>query len=86
MVVALNASWKILIAYFLIKSLTEAKKANIIKKAIITLENNTSDERNFKNAENLITSFPHPITPTQRIYAIFDACHMLKLMRTYLGN
>lgn len=37
MVVAVNGSWKIPIAYFLIKSLTGVTKANIVKQALIKL-------------------------------------------------
>ncbi|KAB0795036.1 hypothetical protein PPYR_11875 [Photinus pyralis] len=39
MVVALNAHWKIPIAYFLIKSLTGKEKANIVFEALTRLEN-----------------------------------------------
>ncbi|KAJ8928264.1 hypothetical protein NQ314_019215 [Rhamnusium bicolor] len=37
MVVAVNGSWKLPIAYFLIHSLTAVDKANIIKEALIKL-------------------------------------------------
>lgn len=32
------------------------------------------------------TWFPHPRQPAQKVYVIFDACHMLKLMRNLLAD
>ena len=30
--------------------------------------------------------FPHPSNPEQNVFVIFDACHMLKLVRNTLGD
>ena len=34
----------------------------------------------------LQTWFPHPHIPSFKIHVIFDACHMIKLMRNLLGD
>lgn len=36
---------------------------------------------NFENINSLQTTFPHPTCNTKRIALLFDACHMLKLVR-----
>ncbi|KAK9745900.1 THAP domain [Popillia japonica] len=105
MVVCLNASWKLRTAYFLIKTLTAAEKANIVTEALarlteigvlvtsITCDGLTAHFKmfqehgcNFTDIGNLKTFFRNAIAPESFIYAVFDACHMLKLIRNSLAN
>ena len=36
--------------------------------------------------EHLDTGFPHPSDPKQRVFVMFDICHMLKLIRGYFSK
>jgi hypothetical protein len=38
------------------------------------------------NPLNLLSSFPHPCLPDDQIYVFFDACHLIKLVRTALHD
>jgi len=38
------------------------------------------------NPANTISSFAHPCDPDQQIYVFFDACHLIKLVRTALHD
>jgi hypothetical protein len=40
----------------------------------------------FKDPFNIVSSFPNPADETRRINVIFDACHMVKLVRNCLGE
>lgn len=103
MVVSQNAGWKLPIAYFLIKSISGAEKANIIKEALTRLEEVNIDitsctcdgpsahfsmfrelDCNF-TVGNMQTFFLHPTTK-RRVYAVFDICHMLKLLRNCFAD
>lgn len=104
MVVSQNASWKLPIAYFLIKSLTASEKANIVKESLIrlheidvevtsvTCDGPSAHFAMFKelgcdfNVGCMQTSFPHPSDSSLKIYTIFDACHMLKLLRNCFAD
>ena len=39
-----------------------------------------------KDPQVIQTWFPHPDNASKRIYAVFDVCHMIKLMRNLLGD
>ena len=38
------------------------------------------------DASNVQSYFPNPVLPSERVYVIFDVCHMLKLIRNLLGD
>lgn len=91
MVVAVNESWKIPIAYFLITGMDGSQKANVIKKSLSRLHevgvkaptNNLAMIRELGahlNINNMKPYFMHPENPTQKVQVILDACHMLKLL------
>lgn len=99
LVVSVDGSWKIPVAYFLINSLTGAEKANIVKQGLkklhevgVTVASVTCDGpsahftmakhlgANVDDILNLKPYFEHPFTKSN-VYIIFDACHMLKLVR-----
>lgn len=105
MVVSVNASWKLSIAYFLIKGLTGAEKAKQVNEALcrlndigvevisVTCDGPSAHFTMFKelgcqinNFENLQTYFPHPNNANKAVFAFFDTCHMLKLVRNCLGS
>lgn len=99
LVVSVDGSWKIPVAYFLINSLTGAEKANIVKEVLkklhtigVTVTSITCDGPSahftmakhlggeVKDIFNLKPYFEHPFTKS-KVFIIFDACHMLKLIR-----
>lgn len=108
MVVAINGDFKLPIGYFLIKSLSGAEKANIVRDLLVklyqiqikivsvTCDGPSSHFTMFKelgcnfairdSAEDIKFWFNHPCDSSQKICAIFDACHMLKLIRNLLGE
>lgn len=105
MVVSHNSSWKLPIAYFLIRSLSGAEKANIIREALIRLHEIGVDVTSttcdgptahfsmftdlgcdLKNVENLKTYCRHPSDKEKKVYAVFDICHMIKLVRNAFAD
>ena len=36
--------------------------------------------------EGMQTWFPHPVCPDKKVFTVFDACHMIKLMRNLLAD
>jgi hypothetical protein len=103
MVVALDASWKLSIGYFLISGLKADDKADILKMALrklhdigmktanVTCDGPATNFSVFKklgasfDIENLTTTFPHPSDSELKVAVIFDACHMIKLVRNTLS-
>lgn len=103
MVVSLCGSWKLPIAYFFIESLNAEEKANIVREALLKLDeigviitSLTSDgpNVNFKmmnslganmSLKNMKAYFSHPVNGS-KVYCIFDACHLIKLMRNNWAN
>lgn len=101
MVTAINACWKLPIAYFFIASMTGEQRANVVKMAIemlyhinIFVRGLTFDgaSSNISMATNLGCNFnlnnfnPFFIFKDLKIYAFYDPCHMLKLIRNCLGD
>ena len=104
MVVAIDDSWKIPVAYFLIDGLTGEERANIIKECLLRLHaigarvlSLTCDGPSCHFAMlralganmdvlNMKPSFPHPADPSDKIHAVLDVCHMLKLIRNTLAD
>lgn len=101
-VVSLDSNWKIPIAYFFINGIDSETNAGIINTALsrlydagvtivsVTLDGPTQHfatmrklEVNF-NIEKPLSFFLHP--STNKVYVIFYACHMLKLVQNYFGD
>ena len=102
MAVGLKAHWKIPIAYFLTNRTNSEIQAQIIKRSITLLYNESiivksvtfdGPTKNIATArklgckiDDLQGSFPHPCRPDLTVYVILDICHMLKLARNALGD
>ena len=104
MLVAINESWKVPVAHFMIKSLTGKEQANLVTQCLLKLHeigvsviSLTCDGPsahitvlNELGASicplNMNSSFNHPANPGQKVWAMLDACHMLKLARNCIGT
>lgn len=73
MVVAINKSWKIPIAYFLINSMTGLEKANIIRESLVRLH--------AIRVRVVSLMCDGPSQNLAMIRELLDPCHMLKLLR-----
>lgn len=106
MVVAINGSFKVPVAYYLCDSLTANEKSLLVRNLLykfstfeIKIVSMTcdGDKTNvtacellganfdyFKDKKNFKPYFENPYTK-KRIYVLFDACHMIKLVRNYFS-
>lgn len=104
MIVAVNANFKIPIAYFFVNKISGQEKANIVLEALRQIKevdcrilSVTCDgpSVNFKmmkelgcnvtDLNNIKNYFIHP-TSGEKVYILFDVCHMLKLIRNNWSN
>jgi hypothetical protein len=104
LVVSLDKSWKMPIAYFLISGLTADVKSNLVMEAVRRLhEVNVrvvsivcdGPTTNFAvgallgaslTVENMRPVFKHPSRDDWNVHIVFDAAHMLKLMRNTIAD
>jgi hypothetical protein len=104
MAVALDGSWKLPCAYFLIVGLTGVERANLVRECItklcnigvrvtsLTCDGPSCNFSMFKelganiDPTTMKSWFPHPVNDQLKVYALLDACHMLKLARNTIAS
>lgn len=101
MVVGIRGHWKAPIAYYLTKVLTADVQTQLIQHALealsevnikvwsLTMDGHATNLAMCSSLGCSLSSgqpyFPHPQTG-ENVYIMFDACHMLKLVRNLLGE
>lgn len=100
MIVAINDSWKLPVAYFLVNGLNGSQKAELIQECIKKVEacNLIVTSLTFDGAKSNISmarllgcdlsiseTKPYFEINDHKIFVFYDACHMIKLIRNALG-